>query len=116
MAGEIAGIPELIKQGGQFTFENFSSKSEYGTPNALSADWLVWTHQVGELVENLGHSPIRKSIEAGLAAEVIGHEAYVFDGAKGQILNGLRAADRVFGAAIPASDRTVMAGGSLGHG
>jgi hypothetical protein len=111
MAGGIAGIPELIERGRRFTFANVGPKSQYGTPNALSDEWLIWTHHVSDLVEELGKSPIRKSIEDGLNRTIIGSAEYAFAAAAGLILNGLQAADKVFGPAIPASDRTV----SLGH-
>jgi hypothetical protein len=111
MAEVVTGIPELIEQGKKFTFENFASKSAHGTPNAYSEDWLVWTHHVGELVELLQDSPIKKSIVDGLGRTVLGRDTGAYAAAIGLIVNGLQAADKVFGKAIPAADRTV----SIGH-
>ncbi len=111
MAEVIAGIPELIERGKKFTYENFSSKSDYGYPNAYSDEWLVWTHSVIGIAAQIGQSPIGNSIARGLGIEMIGNDQEKFESAKALIVSGLQAAQRVFGEAIPASDRTV----SLGH-
>jgi hypothetical protein len=111
MPDAISDIHALIEQGKQFNFKNVGPKSEYGTPNALSDDWLVWTHHVAQVAGRLADSPIKSSLVSGLGRTVIGNEEYAFVAAQGLILNGLKAADRVFGQPIPASDRTV----SLGH-
>ena len=71
----------------------------------------MWTHEVHCILPKLQKSTIRDSIERGLNTELLGFGENSFQAAKDSILNGLRAADRVFGEAIPASDRTV----SLGH-
>jgi hypothetical protein len=112
MPGVISGLPELIEQGEQFTYENFASKSTYGFPNALSADWLVWTHRVSEIVDEIEGSTIADSLERGLKESLLGNGDDNFFTAKNSILNGLRAAQKVFGEpAVPASDRIV----SIGH-
>jgi hypothetical protein len=112
MAKVILGIPELIAEGNKFTFENFASKSPRSFPSAYSDDWLVWTHHVNSIAAKLDDSPIiRGSIARGLGTTVLGNGEEEFLKAKDSILSGLRAAERVFGEPIPASDRTV----SLGH-
>jgi hypothetical protein len=111
MAGFIAGIPELIEQGEQFTFENFSSKSSHGYPNAFSEDWLVWTHHVSELADEIDGSKIADALKQGLEASLLGNGEDDFTAARNSMLSGLKAAQRVFGKAVPAADRTV----TLGH-
>lgn len=111
MADVISRIPELIEQGNKFSYENFSSKSSHGFPANYSDDWLVWTHHVGVVVSGLGESPIRASIQRGLGMGLLGEDEDDFRRAHGSILSGLRAAHRVFGETIPASDRAV----TLGH-
>jgi hypothetical protein len=111
VADVITGIPELLDQGSKFTYANFSPKGDYGYPNALGEDWLIWTHRVSQIVSELGASPIRKSIQHGLAIELVGNGEDDFKKALASILNGLRAAQKVYGEPIPAADRTV----SLGH-
>jgi hypothetical protein len=111
MADFISRLPELIEQGNEFTYENFASRTPRGYPSALSEDWLVWTHLVTGLVEELDKSPIRDSITLGLRTVLIGNGEDSFQAARGSMLSGLRAAQKVFGKPVPASDRTV----SLGH-
>ena len=112
MADEvISGIPELIEQGNKFTYENFASKNSRGFPSAYAEDWLVWTHHVGAIAAKLEKSPITGSIARGLGIVLLGNGEEDFQRAKDSILSGLRAAQKVFGEAIPASDRTV----TLGH-
>jgi hypothetical protein len=104
-------LPELIEQGDKFTYANFSSKSQHGYTNAFSEDWLVWTHHVSIVAKKVGDSVIGNSIERGLDMMLIGYGQPEFDSSKALIVSGLRAANRVFGQQIPASDRVV----SLGH-
>ena len=80
-------------------------------PNAYSEDWLVWVHQINGIMPKIGQSPISNSIAQGLQIDLLGNGEDKFDAAKNLIMNGLRAAQRVFGEAVPASDRTV----TLGH-
>ena len=48
-AGDL--ITDLIFQGNQFTYENFtSSRTAYGYPESLSADFLVWRSDVISLI------------------------------------------------------------------
>lgn len=65
-------IPELITQGEKFTWDNFTSKSDYGYPNAFSDDWLVWTHHVNQVVTKIGQSTIANSMARGLGFELLG--------------------------------------------
>ena len=111
MAEVISEIRELIEDGEIFTWENFSSKTPRGFPSAFSGDWLVWTHRVTALLDEMDKSPIRDSLALGLGIKLLGNGEDNFPRAKDSILNGLRAAQKVFGKPIPAADRTV----SLGH-
>jgi hypothetical protein len=111
MGDAISGIPELIEQGSKFTYANFSSKSPRGFPSAYSDDWLVWTYRVSRILVKMEQSPISGSIELGLGINLLGQGEDDFQKATNSILSGLRAAQKVFGEPIPASDRTV----ALGH-
>jgi hypothetical protein len=107
----LSKIPELISQGEKFTWQNFSSKSSYGYPDAYSDDWLVWTHHINQILPKIGQSTIANSIARGLGIELIGESEDNFTSARGLIVNGLKAAAKVFPSEIPASDRIV----TLGH-
>jgi hypothetical protein len=90
VAEVIAGIPELIEIGKKFTFANFASKNERGFPNALSDDWLVWTHHIHGLITKIGQSPIADSITRGLGIGLIGNGQDKFESAKALIISGLQ--------------------------
>lgn len=110
MTNNFDNIPHLLEQGETFTYENFSFKSERGYPSALSEDWLVWTHRVGQVLGDIDrNSPIAKSIRDGLGTTLIGNDSDDFVRAKNLIMSGLRAASKIFGSDsnIPASDRVV---------
>jgi hypothetical protein len=111
MAEVISGIPGLIDEGKKFNFQNFASKSPRGFPSAYSEDWLVWTHHVRAISAKMDESPISEAISRGLGTILLGYVEEDFQRAKDSILSGLRAAEKVFGEAIPASDRIV----SIGH-
>lgn len=111
LAEPITGLPELIEQGATFTYQNVGPKGQYGYPIGYSEDWLVWIHHVTTITAKLGTSPINSSIVRGLGIELLGNDEDNFNSAKALIVSGLKAADRIFGQDIPASDRTV----SLGH-
>lgn len=105
-------IPELLEQAEKFTFANFSTKSGYGYPNAYSEDWIVWTHHVRRVVEEIGAtSAAGASIDRGLSFDLLGNGSDDFDSAINSMKSGLRAALRIYGKQVPASDRVV----SLGH-
>ncbi|UWU82599.1 hypothetical protein N2605_23690 [Bradyrhizobium yuanmingense] len=105
-------IPELIEQADKFTYANFSSKSGYGFPNAFSEDWIVWTHHVRKVVEQIGPaSAAGAAIDRGLNFELLGNGQEEFNSALNSIRSGLKAASRIYSEQIPASDRLV----SIGH-
>jgi hypothetical protein len=106
MGDAISGVPELIEQGSKFTYANFSSKSPRGFPSAYSDDWLVWTYRVSRILVKMEQSPISGSIKLGLGINLLGQGEDDFQKATNSILSGLRAAQKVFGEPIPASDRT----------
>jgi hypothetical protein len=66
-------IPELIEQGKKFTYENFASKGSGGFPNALSTDWLVWTHEVTGILGEIDSGPVRSAIERGMNTKVLAY-------------------------------------------
>jgi hypothetical protein len=95
----LSQIPRLLEEGEKFTFKNFSSKGSRGYPNALSEDWLVWTHAVNCIVDNFDDgSPAVASIRSGLKIQLLGNGEDSFTSAKQMMMNGLRAAARIFAA------------------
>jgi hypothetical protein len=98
---------QLAETGQDFTFENFSTKSQSGYPNAYSEDFLVWTHRVNGALREIGPSTIANSISRGLNIELLGNDEDDFQAAKNLIVNGLRAAAKISESDIPASDRVV---------
>jgi hypothetical protein len=110
MSDSLTDIHQLIATGKSFTFENFSTKSRSGYPNAYSEDWLVWTHRVNEVVREIGQSTIANSIARGLGIELLGNDQDDVEAAKNLIVSGLQAAARIFSPDIPASDRVVTIG------
>lgn len=111
MVSVLDNVQQLIEQGEKLTWDNFSTKNERGYPNGLSADWLVWTHHVSEAVNEIKGAKIAEAINSGLVTRLIGNGQDKFDFASNSIVNGLKAAQRVYSNQIPASDRVV----SLGH-
>jgi hypothetical protein len=110
MSNSLTDIHQLIETGKGFTFENFSTKSRTGYPNAFSEEWLVWTHRVNGVVGEIGPSTITNSITRGLNIELLGNDEDDFQAAKNLIVSGLQAAARIFARDIPASDRVVAIG------
>jgi hypothetical protein len=111
MGADFSKLAELIEQGEAFKYATFATKSRHGYASAYSEGWLVWTHHVHTLWQQLAPSPIRNSIQQGLEHQLLGYGEPEFDQARNSIVGGLKAANRVFNVPIPAADRTV----SLGH-
>jgi hypothetical protein len=110
VSDSLINIHQFIETGKNFTFENFSTKSQSGYPNAYSEEWLVWTHHVNQVVREVGQSTIANSIARGLGMELLGNDEDDFQAAKNLIVSGLQAAARIFAPDIPASDRIVTIG------
>jgi hypothetical protein len=111
LESKLSEIRELLEQGERFSFDNFALKSVRGYPNALSDEWLYWTHRVSVLVGTLEEaSPATQSIVDGLNVRLLGNGEDRFLEASGRIISGLRATERI-AKNFPAADRTV----SLDH-
>jgi hypothetical protein len=107
---DLTKLRQLVETGKNFTFENFSTKSRGGYPDAYTEDWLVWTHYVNGMIREIGESTITNSIARGLGMELLGNREDDFHAAKNLIVSGLQAALRIFAPDIPASDRVVTIG------
>lgn len=107
MADSLDRIPELIDQGEKFAFINFASMSQNGYPS----DWLVWTHHVEAVISQIDGSRIANAMKAGLDIQLLGYGEDHFLQARNSIVNGLKAAQHIYGKQVPAADRVV----TLGH-
>ncbi|SEG05245.1 TIR domain-containing protein [Bosea lathyri] len=90
-------IEQLLSIGLKFTFENFSSKSQYGNTKAFTSDWVAWRTRVSGAIENLFEpksAPIRL-IQAANSVVLIGNSNDKFDQAKSYYIGALQAALQV---------------------
>lgn len=46
-------VRELRKEGEAFTYQNFSTKSDYGYPAAFTPEWIAWRARVQSVVSHL---------------------------------------------------------------
>jgi predicted nucleotide-binding protein len=80
LEGAKAKVDLLIEAGRQFTYENFSTKSRYGYPDAFETEWVSWRTRVEGAIRSLfdeKSSPVRLLVEAG-RVQVIGHGSEKF--------------------------------------
>lgn len=103
-ASFIRKLRTLITEGEAFTYENFSSKSARGYPQAPTPKWLAWTERVRTVPKVLvkGSEPAR-IIHNGLNIAILGNDQSQFEQAKALMLSGLHAA------MIVAKDRPLLA-------
>ncbi len=86
---------ELLKeQGERFTYENFSTKGEYGYPNAFVAEWTAWRVRVNGAIKALfgETSAPFKMVEKADTARLIGFGREKFENVKSHYLGALQAA------------------------
>jgi predicted nucleotide-binding protein len=87
-------IDVLLKEGENFTYENFSTKGRYGHPNAYTPEWVAWRTRTKSLIDRLagpGSAPA-EMVSAGLRVDVIGWDRDKFELAQSHLLGALRAA------------------------
>lgn len=87
-------LRELIRRGERFTYENFSTKSERGYPEAPAPDWVAWRARVSGAISSLfgvGSGP-NAMLQRGLAVNVIGDGEDKFELSKSYFIGALRAA------------------------
>lgn len=90
-------LAALINQGQEFTYENFSTKGEYGYPDAHTADWIAWTTRVRGAIESLfpaEAAPVH-TLRKGLNIGTIGNDEDAFARAKSNLLAALTVASEV---------------------
>jgi predicted nucleotide-binding protein len=87
-------LEELLSAGEEFTYENFATKSQFGYPDAFTAEWIAWKTRVGGAIERLfgESSPPVRMIRAGDSVGVIGEGKNKFEQAKSYYLGALKAA------------------------
>ena len=84
MQGASAKIEKLIAESSAFDFHNFSTKSDYGYPDAYKPDWVAWRARVTGAINSLfgeGSAPA-KMVRQGGQVHVLGNGSDKFDLAK----------------------------------
>ena len=87
-------ISALLEEGESFTYENFSSKSEYGYPDVYVPAWVAWTTRVRSLLQKIfgkGSAPY-EMLDAGDRVHVLGNDRDKFELAKSYFMGALEAA------------------------
>lgn len=90
-------IQRLIEDGEKFTYENFSTKSERGYPNAFTPEWVAWRTRAKNLISQTfgDNSAPLEMLNAGLMVHVIGNGEDKFQQSMSYILGALRAASEI---------------------
>lgn len=88
-------LQKLVQDGEKFSYQNFcSSRSEYGYPQALSHEWLIWTGRLEHLCSELGpNNPASRNITIGLKTVVLGNGEDKFKKALSFLIGGLKIAE-----------------------
>jgi len=91
-AQQVIGI--LIETGNGFTYANFSTKSEYGYPNALRPEWTAWRTRVNGAIKALfGESSAPyQMVQAAEEAVILGNGEDKFANALAHYLGALEVA------------------------
>lgn len=94
MDGAKAKIAKLLGEGERFTYENFSTKSQHGYPDAYSPEWVAWRARVSGAVTALfgDQSAPAKMLHQGERVSVLRNEADHYELAKSYYMGALRAA------------------------
>lgn len=81
----------LIEKGISFTYENFSSKGQYGYPETRTSEWVGWVARVQSVTRKLfgENSPQDKMVDQALRIRVIGNGPDKFDECKNYLLGAL---------------------------
>ena len=87
-------IENLIEEGESFTYENFSSKGNFGYPESFTPEYTSWYLRVEESLKTLFGvtSSIFRVFEKSKKVRVLGNEIAKFNRAKGYILGALKTA------------------------
>lgn len=97
MEGALKKVGELLETGEGFTYENFSTKSEHGYPDAYMPAWIAWRTRVAGAITGLfkaDSAPVQM-VGAGDDTDVIGWDRDRFEFAKSHYMGALQAAREV---------------------
>lgn len=89
-----SSLEKLLTTGEIFTYENFSSKSEYGFPDAFTPDWVAWTARVSSVTLKLfgEESAVSRILDTARAVRIIGNGEGEFKHAKAHYMGALESA------------------------
>lgn len=84
-------VNELISYGETFTYQNFSSKSQYGYPAAVTPEWITFTTSCIGIIRKLFGvgSAADEMLKAGMEVPVLGYGQDKFEHAKSYFLGSL---------------------------
>jgi len=87
-------ITKLILEGEEFTYENFSTKGQYGYPNAFAPEWVAWRTRVKSAISNLfgPDSAPMDILKSGFEVDLLGWSEDKFQLAQSYFLGALKAA------------------------
>ena len=87
-------LEKLIKIGNEFTYENFSEKSDNGYPNALIPEWVSWETRCRGIIEKLfGEGSAQyNAMQVAINTEVIGWDRDRFEQKRNYVTGTLRSA------------------------
>ncbi len=90
-------ITVLLAEGEGFTYQNFSSKGEYGYPAAFSPEWVAWVTRVRSLIKRLfgPESAPLDLLRAGDEVGLVGWGDDHFEHAKAYYVGALKAAAQI---------------------
>ena len=80
----VSRIEILVQEDEKFSYENFSTKGEYGYPDSFSPDWIAWQTRVKNLLQNVvgeGSAPM-EMLKAGLDVRLLGNGRDKFEQSK----------------------------------
>ena len=97
MEKAVEQVEQLLKEGAEFTYENFARKSKHGYPEAFSPEWIAWRTRVSGGIRNLfgDHSAPFSMLQQGLSTPVLGWGSDNFEVAQAYFLGALRAAKQI---------------------
>lgn len=113
MDNVVQRLERLIKEGEEFTYENFAKKGEYGHPESLSPKWFSWTGRAQMIIETTFglESAVGKMLTKGLEERVIDYEADHFNKAKSHIVGALATAVDAVNEGLPTRGPVAVAEG-----
>lgn len=97
MDGASKKIASLRAEGSKFSYDNFSTKSPHGYPEAVTPEWLAWVARVHGAIGGLfgKDSPPVQLIRSAATIKLIGWGSDHFEHVKSHYLGALDAAQKV---------------------